>query len=141
MVYFFHFSSLHPAPYIELNMCQPVQISYFSLKQFQHYPKPKQWFWSYQFGFLFFIPISVFSTKAAIIYSIGNRKSFPFHYNCSTTELLLGVTDQLYEVDCYPEYTTNQKFFAPKTQDEATIFCVTVTHHPGIIQFSGHEGF
>ena len=61
------------------------------------------------------------------------EKVITFPYKCITTELLHGVTGKLYEVGCYPEYTTNQKFFAPKTQDEATIFCVTVTYHPGLI--------
>ena len=35
------------------------------------------------------------------------------------------VTDQQYEVGCYPDYRTNQKFFAPKNQDAATILCTT----------------
>ena len=28
--YFFHFSSLYPAKYIELRMCYPIQISYLN---------------------------------------------------------------------------------------------------------------
>ena len=73
---------------------------------------------------LSFIPIPHFSTYAQIYYFIDNGKTIIFQYNCNTTELLLGVTDQLYDVGCYPEYTTNQTFFAPKTQEAATVLCV-----------------
>ena len=44
-----------------------------------------------------------------------------FRYNCTTSELLVGVTD--HEFFCYPVYNTNQKFIAPKTQDSGTILC------------------
>jgi hypothetical protein len=39
MGYFFHFSSLYPAPYIELYMCQPIQISYLNFKVVLSLPK------------------------------------------------------------------------------------------------------
>ena len=32
MGYSFHFSSLYPAPYIELYVCYPIQISYSNFK-------------------------------------------------------------------------------------------------------------
>ena len=44
-----------------------------------------------------------------------------FRYNCTTSELLVGVTD--HEFFCFPVYNTNQKFIAPKTQDSGTILC------------------
>ena len=84
---------------------------------------------------LLFMPIPHFSTGADIYYFYDNGNVIQFHYNCSTTELLLGVSDQLYEVGCYPEYPSNQTFFAPKTQDAATVLCVTTTTKPNL--FSG----
>ena len=36
---FFHFSSLYPAPYIELHMCYPIQISYLNSKAVLALPK------------------------------------------------------------------------------------------------------
>ena len=46
-----------------------------------------------------------------------------YNYNCTTTKSLLGITDQLYEVSCYPVYYTNKTFRAPNIQDAATILC------------------
>ena len=39
MGYFFHFSSLYPAPYIELYMCYPIQISHLNFKAVLALPK------------------------------------------------------------------------------------------------------
>ena len=39
MGYFFHFLSLYPAPYIELYMCKPIQISYLNFKAVPALPK------------------------------------------------------------------------------------------------------
>ena len=39
MGYSFHFSSLCPAPFIELYMCQPIQISYLNFKAVLALPK------------------------------------------------------------------------------------------------------
>ena len=39
MGYFFHFSSLYPAPYIELYVCYPIQISYLNFKAVLVLPK------------------------------------------------------------------------------------------------------
>ena len=38
---------------------------------------------------------------------------------------MLGTADQLYEVDCYPNYYKNITFSAPKNRDAATILCET----------------
>ena len=79
------------------------------------------------FPFLLFILIPDFSNGANINYFVDMEKVITFPYKCITTELLHGVTGKLYEVGCYPEYDAfayNQTFFAPKTQDAATILCV-----------------
>ena len=39
MGYFFHFSSLYPAPYIELYMCYPIKISKLNFKAVLALPK------------------------------------------------------------------------------------------------------
>ena len=39
MGYFFYFSSLYPAIYIELHMCLPIQISFLNFKAVLELPK------------------------------------------------------------------------------------------------------
>ena len=39
MGYFFHFSNLYCAPYIELYICKPIQISYLNFKTVLALPK------------------------------------------------------------------------------------------------------
>ena len=39
MGYFFHFSSLYPAPYIEFYVCYPILISYLNFRAVLALPK------------------------------------------------------------------------------------------------------
>ena len=78
----------------------------------------------FKFQFLLFISIPDFSTGAYINYFVDTEKLIGFNYKCRTTELLHGITGKLYEVGCNPEYAANQTYFAPKTQDAATIMCI-----------------
>ena len=64
------------------------------------------------------------SFTANIFYYPQTGGNLKFNYNCNTSELLLGVTNQQqYEVFCSPVYHTNQTFIAPKEQDSGTILC------------------
>ena len=65
-----------------------------------------------------------FSTSAGTNYFTPSGEMISFRYICNENDLSLGpANQQLYEVQCYPDYYKNLKFFAPKNQDAATIFC------------------
>ena len=73
------------------------------------------------YSFISLIKIFYCSIAADIFFS--TKEFISFSYNCTTTKSLLGITDQLYKVSCYPVYYMNRTFLAPNIPDAATILC------------------
>ena len=73
------------------------------------------------YSFISLIKIFYCSIAADIFFS--TKEFISFSYNCTTTKSLLGITDQLYKVSCYPVYYMNRTFLAHNIPDAATILC------------------